>query len=322
VDAYLARDRKDTGAYHPVALRTYQFRGQQAAMPGDLNAMGLYFNRALFDEAGVPLPSKDHKHPRWTHDELLDLARRLTRTRADGTKQFGFAVDNWIGRWFPFLWGNGGDAFDNPNDPQKFTFVSRETETTLQWLADLRLKHQVAPAAPDLVVPTPNVTELFKAGHVAILADLVGSMSGIDRVAGLRWENGPLTRGPAGRFTRLAGAGYGVHPQAKNKETAWAFVKFFTGVGSPKFLAERATTLPPVKDAAAYPRLMDWITPEAKAVWFDTLDYGRVQPLHLKWQDVMEGDGARKLYSEALDGKRSVKDALELIKQHADAILK
>jgi hypothetical protein len=31
----------------------------------------------------------------------------------------------------------------------------------------------------------------------------------------------------------------------------------------------------------------------------------------------MEGDGARKHYAEALDGKRSVQDALEAIKGHA-----
>ena len=44
-----------------------------------------------------------------------------------------------------------------------------------------------------------------------------------------------------------------------------------------------------------------------------TQDYGRTQAHDLKWTEVMEGDGARKLYGEALDGKRSVKDALEII---------
>ena len=68
-----------------------------------------------------------------------------------GRPQFGFAVDNWIGRWFPFLWGNGvRDAFDDWNSPRRFTFVSPATEATLQWLADLKFRHLVAPRPADL----------------------------------------------------------------------------------------------------------------------------------------------------------------------------
>jgi len=96
-------------------------------------------------------------------------------------------------------------------------------------------------------------------------------------------------------------------------------VRFVTG---PEALAQTVQwTIPPTRTAAAAPTVLQGLPAAAKRTWLETLEYGRSQPLHLKWQQVMEGDGARKYYGEALDGKRTVQDALEAIKGHAAAVL-
>jgi ABC-type glycerol-3-phosphate transport system substrate-binding protein len=144
-------------------------------------------------------------------------------------------------------------------------------------------------------------------------------MPDLERVQGLAWDAAPVTRGPHGRITRLAGAGYGLHPNAKNTEAGWAFVKFVSG---PDGLAERVLwTIPPTRAAAAAPTVLQGLPAARKQTWLDTLEYGRSQPLHVKWQQVMEGDGARALYSQALNGERSVQAALEAIKKHAEGVL-
>jgi multiple sugar transport system substrate-binding protein len=318
LEPLLNRDRREMGDYFPLGLRVYRFQEQQVCIPGDLNAVGIYLNRTLLQQAGVTPPPTDFRTAGWTADDLLALARRLTRPDGGGGRpQFGFAVDNWIGRWFPFLWGNGGDAFDDWNSPRRFTFVSPATETTLQWLADLRFRHLVAPRPADLEGTTGS--RLFMEGRVAMLQEVMSLIPELVRVPGLQWDVAPVARGPRGRVTRLAGAGYGLHPQAKHRETGWSLVRFLTG---PEALAQTVQwTIPPTRTAAGAQTVLQGLPAATKQTWLQTLEYGRSQPLHIKWQQVMEGDGARKHYNEALDGKRSVQDALEAIKDHAAAML-
>jgi multiple sugar transport system substrate-binding protein len=316
LDPLLARDKVDRDDYQPVGLRTYRVKNAQAAMPYDLNSAGVYLNRTLFQQAGVALPTKNYRDSTWTADDLLATAKKLTRGGAT-PKQFGYFVDTWIARWFPFLWGNGADVFDDVNDPKVFIFNSKETEQTLQWLVDLRFQHQVAPQPADL--QGTDGIKLFKAGQVAMLQENMNLMPDMNKVDGLQWDAAPSARGPKGRFTRIAGAGLGIHAGAKNKEGAWAYVKFHGSAEAWALGKGLQLTMPPTKSAAAV--VLDGVAPELKKMWLETLDYGRTQALHLKWVQLMEGDGARKLYTQALNGERSVQDAMEAIKRYADSVL-
>jgi ABC-type glycerol-3-phosphate transport system substrate-binding protein len=318
LDARLARDKVDREDYHPIGLRTYQVKSTQVAMPYDLNSAGVYLNRTAFKEAGVAPPTKSYKDATWTADDLLETARKLTRGESPGApKQFGYVVDTWIARWFPFLWGNGGDVFDNVNDPRVFIFNSKETAQTLQWLVDLRFRHQVAPQPADL--QDSNPTKLFQTGRVAMLQENMSLQPDMDKVAGLEWDAVPSARGPKGRFTRVAGAGLGVHPGAKNAEGAWAFIKFHGGPEAWALGKGLQATMPPSRSASAV--VLEGVAPELKKMWLETLEYGRTQALHLKWTELMEGDGARKIYTQALNGQLAVKDAMDAIKRLADAVL-
>ena len=66
----------------------------------------LYYNKDLFDKAGVAYPTND-----WTWNDMLAAAKKLTLdTNKDGKiDQWGFAVNNIVWVWAGFVWGNGGD---------------------------------------------------------------------------------------------------------------------------------------------------------------------------------------------------------------------
>jgi len=140
-------------------------------------------------------------------------------------------------------------------------------------------------------------------------------------VEGLQWDVVPVPRGPSGRFTRMAGAGVGIHPASKNKPLAWEYLKFPGSAEAYQLTKDTTYSLPPVKAAAEADWYLAWVPSDVRKVWVETFEYGRVQAHHLKWQELMEGEGARKHYTEALNGQRSVSDALAAIKHHADAVL-
>jgi multiple sugar transport system substrate-binding protein len=266
----------------------------------------------------VAAPTRSYRDSAWTAADLLETARKLTRAGADPTaRQFGYFVDTWIARWFPFLWGNGGDVFDSANDPKAFTFISRETEQTMQWLVDLRFQHLVSPQPVDLTGTTG--LNLFRAGRVAMLQENMSLIPQMDAVSGLQWDAVPVARGPRGRFTRVAGAGLGIHPGSKNKEGGWAYLKFHGTPEAWSLARGQKFTIPPTKSAGAV--ALEGVAPETRRLWLDTLEYGRTQALHLKWTQLMEGDGARRLYTQALNGEVSVQAALDQIRRHAETVL-
>ena len=190
-------------------------------------------------------------------------------------KQFGFAVDTWIGRWFPFLWGNGGDAFDDANNPKRFTFISRQTEQTLQWLVDLPFRHQVAPQPADL--HGTNIGRLFTEGRLAMRMDIQTTMGSLRPVDGLQWDVVPVPRGPSGRFTRMAGAGVGIHPASGNKPLAWEYLKFPGSAEAYELTKDTTYSLPPVRAAAEADWYLKWVPADVRKVWVETFEYGRVQ---------------------------------------------
>lgn len=83
-------------------------RGQSVyAIPGDFTPMVVYYNKKLFDAAGVPYPSDN-----WTFDEFIDKARRLTKPEIG---QWGFKFDNWMPGWIVWIWNNGDDVLGTPS---------------------------------------------------------------------------------------------------------------------------------------------------------------------------------------------------------------
>jgi multiple sugar transport system substrate-binding protein len=126
------------------------YDGARWGLPWDSGAMAMAFNKDLFDAAGVAHPDPQT----WlTWDEIIELAKQLTvdldgRTPNDAgfdparVKQYGYLPDFGHGR-FTYLWANGAEIIAGdgtmPMDTPEFA-------ESMNWLADLGLKHYVSPS--------------------------------------------------------------------------------------------------------------------------------------------------------------------------------
>src|SRR5262249_41996993 len=85
-DPYVAKDKSVPIAdVYPARLLNYKLADKLYALPIDNGSEAVYYNKELFDKAGVPYPKND-----WTWDDLLDKARRLTRTDDPTRPVYGF----------------------------------------------------------------------------------------------------------------------------------------------------------------------------------------------------------------------------------------
>ncbi len=80
----------------------YNIDGKQYAIPKDYDTIALWYNKTLFDEAGISYPDET-----WTWDDLKEAAKKLTK---DDGSQYGFCagLHNQEG-YYNFVYQNGGE---------------------------------------------------------------------------------------------------------------------------------------------------------------------------------------------------------------------
>jgi multiple sugar transport system substrate-binding protein len=104
---YLERVGLRLSLFEPRVLAIFRRGPALYAIPKDFTPMMIAYNKALFDEAGLPYPAGD-----WTWDQFVAAAKRLTRDRnGDGVvDQWGFWLDRRDFMWIPSVWALGGDV--------------------------------------------------------------------------------------------------------------------------------------------------------------------------------------------------------------------
>lgn len=95
-------DEIDLANYPEGLTQIYNIEGAQYAIPKDYDTIALWYNKTLFDEAGLSYPDET-----WTWDDLRAAAEKLTK---DDGSQYGFCagLHNQEG-YYNFVYQNGGE---------------------------------------------------------------------------------------------------------------------------------------------------------------------------------------------------------------------
>ncbi len=141
---YIERDAFDLTALADAGVAHFTTPEGQFGLPRDLNVVGLYYNKAMFDAAGIAYPDDT-----WTWDTLVDVGKQLTLDKdGDGqTDQWGFYTEttDMENYWSELVWQNGGDIVSA--DRTKTLLGSDEAIGGIQQLQDLIYTHKIMPPA-------------------------------------------------------------------------------------------------------------------------------------------------------------------------------
>lgn len=85
----------------------YTYEDKYFAVPKDVDTIAVWYNKAMFDEAGLEYPTAD-----WTWDDMTEMARKLTKE--DGS-QYGIAVrnDNNQAGYYNLVYDYGGEVIND-----------------------------------------------------------------------------------------------------------------------------------------------------------------------------------------------------------------
>lgn len=317
---FIDADKLDLSAYFEAAIKGTQRAGKQLGFPIGMGAAPVFYNKTHIKEAGAESPT----NPDWTWDDLVDLAKKLTR-KVGNQQRYGFHVS----RWFDFLiaprvWQNGGEVFNA--DETKCLLDQKPAIDAVQWRFDLRNKHRVAPDAAEM----KSIQELgafyfaFMANMASMGTEGMYCPAGFNTTAGLDWDMQvfPIPRG--GRRVSSTGLdAIAACARSKSPAEAWALVKFMTGKDGQLLRAVNGHWCPVVKSVANDTKAQAGLglNKNFQAV-FRELDYARptvsIMPRYLE---------VKKYLNPALDlvlaGEKTAAEALtEAVKQINDMLSK
>jgi multiple sugar transport system substrate-binding protein len=186
----------------------------------------LWYNKRLFDQAGVKYPSADIP---MSYDELLELAKQLTVRKRGKVQIYGF--DAVWGSWDQLhllnMLAQEGLTFWN-SDYTEADFTTPEVRKAIQWYIDWAQAH-VGPSPLD---PDPQWTgPLFLADRLAMCHEgfwFEGFLEQMDPHALEYAGFAPAPLWGSKRFdAALTGAGGWIPTESKNKEGGWKFMEYY-----------------------------------------------------------------------------------------------
>jgi len=282
---YIERDRAELrlDEFLPTSLDSFNYRGFQGGVPWDGLVILIFYNKDIFDAAGVPYPSDD-----WTWDDFRSIAKRLTKDLdGDGRMdQFGTNFGFGFLGFEPILWCFGGEVLNRQGTRGRFN--TPEGRESIQFIHDMKYKdHSIA--------WTGEMEGLLS--EVQLLTGRVGmTLAGTYMIVtlesvkdGMRWDIAHLPRGPRGhRFTRVSWDGISINARTPHKEKAWRFIKFLLGDTSQELVGKMGRGIPVRRaDVEKY-----FIRPDSDVrmdIALAATGYGKITPPTAKFVELDQG---------------------------------
>jgi ABC-type glycerol-3-phosphate transport system substrate-binding protein len=250
--------------YIPLAWQQMwnKFKNMRMGMLADLDITSIYYNKQAFEEAAVPLPTKD-----WTTDDYTAAATKLTKKDSSGN------VTRWGAEIRPAFWEGyanyilafGGQVRDDETQ-MKCLLDSQDAMDAIEWMRKGMFETNCF-AQPNQMSASglPSTwTGAVPAGILAMAersADQFFSMA--DGMKDIPWDIAHIPQGPKGRSCMGLPDQWVIYKgviDRNNKDAAWTFMKFLTGEWYQNQIVNVAARIPGLLSAVA-----NWATGLRKA---------------------------------------------------------
>ncbi|MFC1411502.1 sugar ABC transporter substrate-binding protein [Streptacidiphilus sp. N1-12] len=216
LDDDISKDQVDLSVYPAQLVNLYTYRGKHYGLPKDMDTIGVWYNKALFDAAKLPFP-KDN----WTWSDFQQAAAKLT----DASKgQYGTDAELTSFQEYQYNTIAQAGGYVISPDGRKSGYDDPRTIAGLRFWTDLIQKKE----SPDLKTMTDTAPlQLFEAGKIAMYwggswdaAEFGGNSYTKDKV-----DVAPLPTG-AKQATVIHGVANVVSAKSAHSDQAWQFVRF------------------------------------------------------------------------------------------------
>lgn len=305
-DAIAESDINDN--FPKALLDNYVRDGVNYAVPKDFDTNALWYNKEMFDAAGVAYPTND-----MTYDEFKQLCIDLQAKLPEGVKAFACPVDfqTW---YYQTVYANGGWILND--DATETGYMDPKTQAGIQCWIDL-IDAGVTPSASALAETTADA--MFSGKQIAM--NFAGSYMVPEYTSNEEVKDVidcveiPTFNGVEANC--INGLGYAVFEGSKNKEAAIDFAIWLGSADAQKIQGETGVVISARTDAQHY--FADANSQYNLAAYTNHSDIAYPLPVCTKAAELYDLEAT--WITKAYTGEMSLADACAGLKEEADALL-
>lgn len=251
----------DTSALNKNALEAFRADGKQYGLPASFSNVVLFYNKDLFDQAGIDYPTSS-----WTWADVNAAAEKI---RALGKDIFGIYQPVQFWEFYKTVRQNGGGLMND--DMTAFTVDRPENVETLQHLVDRILKTNVMPTEAQMA--GMGDWDLFKSGRLGMLVTGIWAFPDFASNITFNWDI-EVEPGNKQKATHFFSNGLVINKDGKVAEAAFEWVKFMSASREAAMIrVEAGWELPAVTYEDVQQKYLQVTPPDNKKAVFESLDY-------------------------------------------------
>jgi multiple sugar transport system substrate-binding protein len=219
----------DTSKYPQGIVDLYTLDGKTYGAPKDFDSIALWYNKRLFEAAGVAEPTAD-----WNWEDMQEAAKKLTTADVKGFASVAASQQNV----YPAIYSAGGDLIAGG----KSGFASADAQKGIEFLLSF-INDATSPTQEQMTDTAP--TEMFGSGKVAMMfSQNTNANFFLKSAEGENIQVAPLPKGPAGSISVIHGLANVAAAKGKNVDVAVKFAEFASGKAAADIQAKAGNALP------------------------------------------------------------------------------
>lgn len=216
-DRIAASEVIDMENYYPDIVDLYTYDGKYYAMPKDIDTIALWYNKTMFDEAGIAYPDET-----WTWEKLAEVAKQLTK---EDKSVYGYAINtsNNQDSYYNVIYSYGGAVISA--DKKTSMLADPKTIAGMEVIEGMLREGSV----PDLQTISENGTQvLFESGKVAMITQGSWMVPAFrdNEYTTANADVAVLPSGPEARVSIYNGLGWAADANGKNPDEAWSLIEY------------------------------------------------------------------------------------------------
>lgn len=251
----------DSSGFNQTAFEAFNYNGVQYGVPNSFSNCVMFYNKDLFDRAGLSYPTND-----WTWADVEEASKKIM---ALGNDIWGFYRPLTFNEFYKGAAQNGGALMSA--DGKSFTVNTPENKETAAIMAGWQIGSHIMPTEAEM--GGMGDWDLFKSGRLGMLVTGIWAFSDFTENCSFGWDI-VIEPGNTAKATHFFSNGYAVSSTSEHPEEAAKLAAFLAGSKEATALrVEASWELPPVTYPEIIASYLEITPPDNRDAVFESLDY-------------------------------------------------
>lgn len=271
------KDFSDDQVYLSTFKNAAYHDGHYYGIPSGVYNMLLYYNKDMFDQAGIPYPSADWDHS-ITMDQVREIAQKLTKGEG-ATKTFGFAAGPYMAFIGQYAVSAGGDNVFTPEGDCALTEPA--SIAAYKWFDGMLRDDKSQPRPTDTKVV--STWDMFKSGRLAMTVDGTWFFSSAKNdIKSFKVGLAAVPSATGKAYSSQFVDSWLIWQGTQHEKEAWEALKAINSVEATKALAQKGVGGMPIVKAVLEDKELDIIgsqfSADDKKAFLDSLNHTLAVP--------------------------------------------